>query len=224
MLQFNCRYRYADGFSVEIGLNLENGCTALFGPSGSGKTTVLSLIAGLIIPDRGSIIIDGTAITDTELRIQIPVHQRGVGMIAQTPQLFPHMTVRKNLEFGRRARKLGFREVDHDQLIDALALGPLLDRSPATLSGGEKSRVALGRALASRPRLLLMDEPLASLDEVIKHQILDYLAEVISRWQVPTVFVTHNQAEAVRIADRVVHLAAGEIVNDNPHDSERRIG
>lgn len=134
-------------------------------------------------------------------------------MIMQTPQLFPHMSVRKNLEFGRRARKAGFREVDYEQLIDVLALRPLLDRRPATLSGGEKSRVALGRALASRPRLLLMDEPLASLDETIKHQILDYLAEVISRWQVPTVFVTHNRAEADRIADRIVHIADGHLAN-----------
>ena len=157
MLQFNCRYRYPDGFNVDMEIQLENGCTALFGPSGSGKTTVLSLIAGLIVPDKGSITVDGVAITDTSSGVQVPIHQRGVGMIMQTPQLFPHMTVRKNLEFGRRARKKGFREVDQDQLIDVLALRPLLDRKPSTLSGGEKSRVALGRALASRPRLLLMD-------------------------------------------------------------------
>ena len=214
MLEFNCRYRYADGFTVDMYMQLENGCSALFGPSGSGKTTVLSLIAGLIVPDKGSIVLDGVPITDTASRVQVPVHQRGVGMIMQTPQLFPHMSVRKNLEFGRRARKAGFREVDHDQLIEVLALGPLLDRKPATLSGGEKSRVALGRALASRPRLLLMDEPLASLDEGIKHQILDYLAEVIMRWQVPTVFVTHNRAEAARIADRIVHIADGQPVGE----------
>jgi molybdate transport system ATP-binding protein len=222
MLSVACRYHHTDGFTLDVDMQLENGCTALIGPSGSGKTTLLSLIAGLLLPVDGSIVIDGMPVTDTKAGVQVPVHRRGIGMIMQTPLLFPHMTVCKNLEFGRRARTPGFRQVDFSQLIEVLQLGPLLSRMPATLSGGEKSRVAIGRALASRPRLLLMDEPLASLDDGIKQQILEYLKLVISQWQVPTVYVTHNRNEATRIADRVVEIAGGRLVSANRHDSEHR--
>jgi molybdate transport system ATP-binding protein len=130
-------------------------------------------------------------------------------MVMQSPNLFPHLNVRANIEFGNRARRPAYRNIELQQLIDVLQLRSFLDRRPQTLSGGEQSRVALGRALASGPRMLLMDEPLASLDEAARGEILDYLARVIAEWKVPTLLVTHHRREAVAVADQILEIDAG---------------
>ncbi len=211
MLEFDCVFQYADGFQLDGRLTTGSGCTVLLGPSGAGKTSILSLVAGLLKPERGRIAVDQRVLFDSRQQINIPIHKRGIGLVTQSARLFPHMSVRSNLEFGRRFRHPGFQEIDFDELIDVLELRPLLGRYPETLSGGQASRVALGRALASRPGLLLMDEPLASLDTTIKHQILDYLHAVIGQWNVPTIFVTHDRAEADRIGDRILQVDQGQV-------------
>ncbi len=213
MLHFDCRLEFPGGFELNARFNADDRCTALFGPSGAGKTTVLKLIAGLLVPAFGRISLDEEVLFDSARSINVPIHRRGIGFVMQSPHLFPHLDVCGNLEFGRRARKSPRLRVDVDRLVDVLRLKPLLHRRPMTLSGGERSRVALGRALASGPRLLLMDEPLQSLDNAIKSEILDYLADVIAEWKVPTLLVTHNTTEAARIATKFLEIDRGALPN-----------
>lgn len=210
-LEFDCQYRYADGFELAARFTAEARCTALTGPSGSGKTTVLKLIAGLLHPLKGRIALADRVLVDTGNSISVPIHRRGIGLVMQAPNLFPHLNVRQNLEFGRRRRSEKFADAELARLIDVLRLKELLERKPATLSGGEQSRVALGRALASGPALLLMDEPLQSLDAGIKSEILDYLGTVIELWNVPVLLVTHHIEEARRIATSTLTVERGRI-------------
>jgi len=188
------------------------GLTALFGRSGAGKTSIINAIAGLIRPQQGRIVIDGSVAVDTERGIYTPAHRRRVGYVFQEGRLFPHLTVRHNLLFGhwfspdreRRSARL-------DDVVDLLGIGPLLDRRPARLSGGEKQRVAIGRALLSSPRLLLMDEPLASLDARRKDEILPYLERLRDGALVPIVYVSHSVAEVSRLATTIVLISDGKV-------------
>ena len=199
-----------DGFALDVAFEAGAGVTALVGPSGAGKSTVIAAVAGLLAPRRGRIVMDGTVWLDTDRRINRPAHARRIGLVFQEGRLFPHMDVRANLAYGRRRRGLGaFR--DGDPLIAMLGIGHLLDRRPATLSGGEKQRVAIGRALLSEPRLLLMDEPLASLDTARKDEILPYLERLKAEAAVPILYVSHAAAEVERLADRVVRLRDGAV-------------
>ena len=151
-------------FELDIHFRSGGGLTALFGRSGAGKTSVVNVIAGLVRPQRGRIVVAGSVLADTERGIQVPAHRRRVGYVFQEDRLFPHLTVRQNLLFGRWFAPRSMRTGRLDDVVELLGIGSLLDRRPARLSGGEKQRVAIGRALLAGPRLLLMDEPLASLD------------------------------------------------------------
>ena len=186
--------------------------TALFGPSGAGKTTIVNMIAGLLTPDRGSISFDGTLLFDSATGINVPPHRRGIGYVFQEGRLFPHLSVRQNLDYGRR---MSGHPQDADQfhrIITLLDISGLLDRRPRLLSGGERQRVAVGRALLMRPRLLLFDEPLASLDTGHKREILPYLVRLRDDSGVPMVYVSHTAAELRRIATKVVLVDAGRVV------------
>ncbi|MCR9136513.1 MAG: molybdenum ABC transporter ATP-binding protein [Alphaproteobacteria bacterium] len=187
------------------------GITALFGHSGAGKTTILKMIAGLARPDTGRIVAGGRVLLDRAEGIDLPSHQRRVGMVFQDARLFPHMTVRRNLTYGRWAGKRK-ASVDFDRIADLLGIDGLLERYPAGLSGGEKQRVAIGRALLSDPDLLLMDEPLASLDNARKREILPYLEEIRDVTGLPIVYVSHEMDEVARLADTLVVLSEGAVL------------
>ena len=200
-------------FSLDVRFDLAGArVTALFGPSGAGKSTVLAAIAGLIRPDFGHIAIDGEVLLDTKRgRCLTPV-QRRIGMMFQDLRLFPHLGVEANLFYGlRRANPRPGRETA-ERVIELLGLRPLLQRKPRQLSGGEKSRVALGRALLMQPRALLLDEPLASLDAARKAEILPYLERLVRESRIPMLYVSHALDEIARLADRMVVLNQGRVI------------
>jgi molybdate transport system ATP-binding protein len=190
--------------------------TALFGRSGSGKTTLVNLIAGLARPDRGRISVDELVLFDDVAGVDLPAHRRRVGYVFQEGRLFPHMTVRSNLLYGRRRSPATDHFASLDVIVDLLGIGGLLDRRPANLSGGEKQRVAIGRALLSSPRLLLMDEPLASLDAARKADILPYIERLRDEMKLPIIYVSHAVDEVARLADIVVVLADGKVAAGGP--------
>lgn len=185
---------------------------ALFGRSGSGKSTVVNMIAGLVAPERGRVVIDGETLFDSECGINVPVEQRGVGYVFQEGLLFPHLSVRQNLQFGAARRGGASAGVPFDQVVSLLGIEPLLGRSAPTLSGGEKQRVAIGRALLSRPRLLLMDEPLAALDTGRRSEILRLIERVRDECNVRIVYVSHSIGEVSRLADDVVLMNEGAVI------------
>ncbi|MFV0490485.1 MAG: molybdenum ABC transporter ATP-binding protein [Pseudorhodobacter sp.] len=198
------------GFALDLAFEAPPGVTALFGRSGAGKTTVVNAVAGLLQPETGRIEADGAVLLDTGTGINLPPHRRRIGYVFQDARLFPHLTVRQNLLYGRRFAPRGAGP-ELSRITDLLGIGPLLDRRPGTLSGGEKSRVAFGRAVLSRPRLLLMDEPLAALDEARKAEILPYLERLRDEVNLPILYVSHSMAEVARLATTVVVLEAGRV-------------
>ncbi|WP_299554164.1 molybdenum ABC transporter ATP-binding protein [uncultured Tateyamaria sp.] len=200
------RHRFGD-FALDVAFEAGPGVTALFGRSGAGKTTIVNAVAGLLRPDHAHITLDGLRF-DT-----LPVHKRRVGYVFQDARLFPHMTVADNLDYASR---YGARASDRPRIIEMLGIGVLLDRRPATLSGGEKQRVALGRALLSNPRLLLMDEPLAALDGPRKAEILPYLDRLKREAGVPILYVSHAVDEVARLADHMMLLAGGRVARQGP--------
>ena len=199
-------------FALDIAFENDDGITALFGRSGSGKSTTINLIAGLARPDRGRIVLDGRILVDTATGVYVPNHQRRVGLVFQDSQLFPHLSVRQNLLFGRWFAPSEQRRIAFEPVVATLGIGPLLARKPAALSGGEKQRVALGRALLASPRVLLMDEPLASLDQERKLEILPLIERLRDEFRIPIVYVSHSVEEVGRLASRVVVLEAGRVV------------
>ena len=198
-------------FGIEAAFTGERGVTALFGPSGSGKTSIVTMIAGLTKPDRGRITLGDDVLFDSTARIDIPAHRRHTGCVFQEGRLFPHLSVRSNLDYGRWMRGLPRDEAGFSHVCDLLDIGPLLTRRPGTLSGGERQRVALGRALLMQPRLLLLDEPLASLDAARKAEILPYFERLRDEARVPMVYVSHDAGEVRRLATRVVLLDNGRV-------------
>jgi molybdate transport system ATP-binding protein len=210
MLEVDIEHRLGD-FALDVHFRSGRGLTALFGRSGAGKTSVVNAIAGLISPDRGRIVVDGVVLTDTERRIRTPTHRRRVGYVFQEGRLFPHLTVRQNLLFGRWFAPAAAPAGRLDDIVDLLGIGTLLDRRPGRLSGGEKQRVAIGRALLASPRLLLMDEPLASLDARRKDEILPYIERLRDQGGVPIVYVSHAVAEVTRIASTLVLISDGQV-------------
>ena len=213
LLSFDCRHGFASGFQLEAAFELNHAVTSLFGPSGSGKTSVLSAIAGFTRPSVGRIQLGDQVLVDTKRGIFLPPEKRHLGLVFQDHLLFPHLDVEANLRYGQRHRRRR-RPIDFARVVDVLEIGDLLDRFPANLSGGERQRVAIGRTLLSGPELLMMDEPLASLDSALKARILAYLERVVAEWGIPTLFVTHSQAEVRRLADWVVILQQGHVVGD----------
>ncbi|MCH8684827.1 molybdenum ABC transporter ATP-binding protein [Pedomonas mirosovicensis] len=182
------------------------GLTALFGPSGAGKTSVLHMVAGVLRPDKGRILVGGTVLFDSERGIDLPPEARRVGYIFQDGRLFPHMNVRANLLYGHDLTPPADRYVDLADVLDFLGLRHLLDRRPATLSGGEAQRVAIGRALLASPRFLLMDEPLASLDRARKEEILVLIEQLRDTFRLPILYVTHDEREVTRLAATRIDL------------------
>jgi molybdate transport system ATP-binding protein len=203
------------GFLVDAAFTAGPGVTALFGPSGSGKSTLLGIVAGLIQPDRGRVVVGGRVFTDTEAGIRLSPRLRRCGLVFQDGRLFPHLTVRGNLLYGwRRAPRP--RPIEPEPVAALLGLERMLARRPRTLSGGERQRVALGRALLSQPALLLMDEPLAALDAPRKGEILRYIEALRDAHALPILYVSHAFDEVARLADRLVLLEGGKILAEGP--------
>ncbi|MCZ8154102.1 MAG: molybdenum ABC transporter ATP-binding protein [Rhodobacteraceae bacterium] len=204
-----------EGFALEVGFEAPPGVTALFGRSGSGKSTVVNAVAGLLRPERGRIVVDGQVLLDSAAGRMVPAHRRRMGYVFQDGRLFPHLTVRQNLLYGRWFAPKG-PGAELGRVVDLLGIGALLERRPGALSGGEKQRVAIGRAILSQPRLLLMDEPLAALDEARKAEILPYLERLRDELALPILYVSHSLAEVARLATTVVLLEAGRVVTAGP--------
>src|SRR5580704_8227065 len=199
-------------FTLNTQFTSEGGATVLFGPSGAGKTSVINIIAGLLRPDRGRIVLDDDVLFDAAARIDVPAWRRRIGYVFQEGRLFPHLSVKHNLDYGRWMGGHAADPPAFARVVELLDIGPLLDRRPGKLSGGERQRVAVGRALLMQPRLLLLDEPLASLDVAHKREILPYLVRLRDDAAIPMVYVSHTAAELRRIATTVVRLDAGQVV------------
>jgi molybdate transport system ATP-binding protein len=199
-------------FVLEARFTSHGRLTAFFGRSGSGKTSLLNIIAGIVRPDRGSVVLDDRLLVDTKQGIFVPKHRRRIGYVFQEGRLFPHLAVRQNLLYGRWFTPEQERKISLDQVLDLLGIAHLLDRRPRALSGGEKQRVAIGRALLTSPNLLLLDEPLASLDEALKEEILPFIERLRDEAQVPIVYVSHSLPEVARLATTVVMFRDGRIV------------
>ncbi|NOT72138.1 MAG: molybdenum ABC transporter ATP-binding protein [Hyphomicrobium sp.] len=199
-------------FCLNASFTAGAGITALFGPSGSGKSTLLALIAGLVRPTRGRIAVDGRTLVDTERKVWVPKHKRRIGIVFQDAQLFPHMTVGQNLNFGRWFAPGGKRIVSQSSVVDVLGISHLTDRRPPSLSGGERQRVALARALLSGPEILLLDEPLASLDAGRREEILPLIERMRDEFRIPMLYVTHDASEVNKLASQAVVLENGQIV------------
>ena len=200
-----------DQFSLNINLNLTAKVTGLFGPSGSGKSTLLSIIAGLVKPDNGCIVVDGECLFDTNRHIDVAIHQRKIGLVFQESRLFPHFTIHHNLTYGLNLLAKPQQKFSFNQIVELLEIGHLLKARPHKLSGGEKQRVTLGRALLSSPRLLLCDEPLAALDTRLKNQILPFLKRVNEEIKVPMIYVSHSINEVLQLTQNIAMIDAGEI-------------
>ena len=211
MLTFDVEKRIGD-FRLAATFASTAGATALFGPSGAGKTTIVNLIAGLLTPDRGRIVVDDTVLFDAAARVNLPSHRRRIGYVFQEGRLFPHLTVAQNLAYGRMMQRLE-RDVQGEQRIVAmLDIAHVLGRRPGNLSGGERQRVAIGRALLMRPRLLLLDEPLAALDAVRKREIVPYLLRLRDEVGIPMIYVSHLATEVRQIATAVVRIEDGRVI------------
>jgi len=204
------------GLSLDVAFEAPAGVTSLFGRSGTGKTTVVNAVAGLLRPDSARIKLGSEVLVDTEAGLFVPAHKRAVGYVFQEGRLFPHLDVHANLLYGPRVKRQTIDPVAVNHVIEMLGIGGLLKRSPAALSGGEKQRVAIGRALLSDPSLLLLDEPLAALDEPRKAEILPYLERIRDEAGVPMLHVSHSAAEVARLATTVVVLDAGQVTRIGP--------
>jgi molybdate transport system ATP-binding protein len=200
-------------FSLDASFESEGRVTGLFGASGAGKTSLVNMIAGLLRPDRGTMVIDDETLDDTERRIHIPAHRRRIGYVFQDARLFPHLSVLANLDYGRRMNRLVEDQAQQRRVTELLDIGHLLDRRPGKLSGGERQRVALGRALLSKPRLLLLDEPLGALDERRRAEILPYLVRLRDEARIPMVYVSHDAAEMRQLATQIVMLKGGRVTS-----------
>ena len=200
-------------FFVDAAFNSgDTAVTALFGSSGAGKTSIINMVAGLVRPDEGHIVVNGRRLFDSRHGIDVPPEKRRIGYVFQDGRLFPHLSVRSNLTYGLRLLPHARRYVALAQVVELLGIGPILARRPAKLSGGEKQRVAIGRALLTSPSLLLMDEPLASLDDLRKSEVLPFIARLSRELSVPILYVTHTLDEIVELADTLVLMDEGRTV------------
>jgi len=201
-----------EAFNLDVSFDSPTpGVVALFGPSGCGKTTTVSIVAGLLRPDRGRVMLDDTVLFDSESRIDVPVEKRGIGYVFQDGRLFPHLNVAANLKFAERRAAARNVYIGFDRVVGMLNLQPLMDRRVHQLSGGEKQRVAIGRALLSQPRLLLLDEPLAALDRERREEVLPYLETLRDQLAVPMIYVSHQFDEVLRLATHIVLMQSGTV-------------
>jgi molybdate transport system ATP-binding protein len=215
MLELDVEVRFG-GFALAAAFATGAGITALFGRSGAGKTTILNVIAGLARPQRGRVAVGGRVLYDRTAGIDLPAHARRVGYVFQEGRLLPHLTVRHNLVYGRFFSNGKKNSVSFENAVALLGLEHLLERRPEALSGGEKQRVAIGRALLANPEILLFDEPLASLDAPRKAEILYYVERLRDEVGIPIVYVSHSLEEVVRLADAVVLLSEGRVLATGP--------
>lgn len=203
-------------FTLDLAFTAPQGVTVLFGPSGAGKSSIANAVAGLNRPDTGEIRLGERLIYSSSERIFLPPHRRRIGYLFQDARLFPHLSVKQNLLYGRWFAPRGREGADFDQVTDLLGLAPLLSRRPAYLSGGEKSRVALGRALLAKPDMLLLDEPLAALDDARKAEILPYLESLRDHTALPILYISHAMGEVIRLATTLVVIEKGRLVAEGP--------
>ena len=207
-LALDVSYQRGD-FHLEFLMQTDATALALFGPSGAGKTTLAHVLAGLLTPQRGSVMLNGIPLFDHQARINVPPQQRRIGYVFQDARLFPHLTIKNNLLYGRMWQPKGPSPIALEDVVSLLDLAPLLDRYPPSLSGGERQRVAIGRALMSEPRLLLLDEPLSALDEARKDEIIAYLKRLRLAALVPMITITHRREEVLLLADAVIFVDGG---------------
>ncbi|OPX98421.1 MAG: Spermidine/putrescine import ATP-binding protein PotA [Syntrophorhabdus sp. PtaB.Bin047] len=198
-------------FSLDVDFTIEGDRIGIFGPSGGGKSTLVGVIAGLYHPDRGIVLLDGEPMFDRERGVNIPVEHRRIGMVFQRPHLFPHLSVKGNLLYGFRRCAHRHRKITLDSVVEVLQIGHLMHRGVRNLSGGEKQRVAIGRAVLSNPRLLVMDEPLSGLDDSLKFQIIPFLKNVCETFTIPYLFISHSLTEMRIMTDRVLCVAGGRV-------------
>jgi molybdate transport system ATP-binding protein len=215
MLEVSLKHTFA-GFTLDAQFHAPPGVTVLFGRSGSGKTTIINAVAGLLLPDQGRIAAGDWVLFDTKTGRRLRPHKRRIGYIFQEGRLFPHLSVRQNLGYGTWFAPKDAPREDMGRIVDLLGLGALLDRRPGALSGGEKQRVAIGRALLSAPKLILADEPLAALDEARKAEILPYLERLRDEVNIPILYVSHAASEVARLATTVIAIEAGRVVAHGP--------
>ena len=212
MIDINLQRHQGDFFVNASFTGAASGVTALFGPSGSGKTSIVNMVAGLIKPDAGHIIINDNCLFDSRRKINLTPERRRIGYIFQDGRLFPHLSVKTNLTYGMRQVPVSQRYVGFDDVVELLGIGHLLDRRPAKLSGGEKQRVAIGRGLLTSPAMLLMDEPLASLDHDRKQEVLPFIRRMCREFSLPILYVSHSRDEILKLASQVIILTAGHAV------------
>ncbi len=220
-LDIYCKHKFNNNFSLDIDLSCDVKAMALFGPSGSGKTSILSALSGTLTPDCGCIAIDNQTVFDSYRNLSLPPEKRAIGVSPQHSLLFEHMPVRANLQYGmpkKRKWKLltnnnSLPQINFDDVVNVLELNNLLDRLPDKLSGGEKQRVAIGRALLSQPKLLILDEPLSALDENLKEKIIEYLQRIINHWHIPTIIITHSRYVVHKLTDFAVVMNNGQIID-----------
>ncbi len=212
MLELNIAYQRAH-FSLHVQLHMQGQVLGILGDSGAGKSTLLSCISGLTQPDSGRIQLQQRLLFDSQEKINLPVYQRHIAMVFQDIRLFPHLRVAGNLSYGYDLLKPAQRKFAFDDIVDLLKLNDLLQRRPHQLSGGEAQRVALGRALLSSPDLLLLDEPLSSLDQHLKQQILPYFNQIKQQTGLAMLYVSHDEAEVHQISDQVVRLEQGRLIS-----------
>jgi molybdate transport system ATP-binding protein len=198
-------------FSLEIDVEIRNQVTAIFGPSGAGKTSLLDLIAGLRRPKSAFVKLDDRVLTNTKARVKVPTRHRRIGYVPQDLALFPHLAVRQNVLYGRKGNGDSNALFSYEHITNVLEIEPLADRRITSLSGGEKQRVALARALLASPQILLLDEPLASLDTVLKSKIIPYLARIRDEFHVPMLYVTHDWDEAQTLCSEALIMERGKI-------------
>jgi molybdate transport system ATP-binding protein len=220
-LRVNVEKRFGN-FGLHADFAVSGDRVGVFGESGSGKSTLVGMVAGLCAPDAGEIVLDGERLYSSGDRVDIPVERRHVAVVFQQPSLFPHLSVRSNLLYGYKRRPAAERAVDFSALVEALRLEGLLTRGVNNLSGGEKQRVALGRAVLSSPRLLLMDEPLSALGDGLKFQIIPFLKGVSQRFRIPFLFISHSLVEMRLMADKVLVVADGRVAEPTTADALAR--
>ncbi len=211
MIEIQVRHRLG-AFAIEADFRASGRILAISGPSGAGKTTLLNMIAGLLRPNEGRIVVDDVGFLDTATGLDLPTRLRRIGYVFQEPRLFPHLSVAGNLKYGARFAPRGARLVGFDQVVALLGVGHLLDRRPARLSGGEKQRVAIGRALLSSPRALLLDEPLTAIDDPRRRDILGLIEQLRDAFAIPIIFVSHQAEEVERLASDVAVLDQGRVI------------
>lgn len=218
MFSVSVSHQFND-FALKTEFEADRGITVLFGRSGSGKTSIIRAVAGLLRPDAGRVVLNNRILHDADAGIWLPAHKRRIGYIFQDARLFPHLTIRQNLSYGRWFAPRRAQAENMDAIIDILGISHLLGRRPAALSGGEKQRVAIGRALLSGPELLLADEPLASLDQQRKQEILPLFERLRDEFDVPILYVSHSAGEVARLANKVVVVQGGKVIRQGRADA-----